>query len=351
MTGGPDIVTMILRDPPGTQSSSYFEEGTKSVETHSWNWNVKANAGFLFSKKKKLQTTKVVGAWAGLGSGVFQGIVSQNFAVGSNHDHTVTLEGAYKGNNTTTTTTVLNKRVSTSSTVAHIGATGDVFIGCATNMLFGEAREVMITRDTLGQYQIGVVDVVSAGKKFTTTFQYSQSYIISTLIPNLKEVRNSFLVTADTTVAMPSSKSEPIYVTPLSPDDPNFGLEGTYKVIYPDSITAELSHADTISIINAQIESWKSWLILNEQEKVEAIKKSEYNDTGKKNYSFDSGTTITEVIQNVKDTSITHGGDFGINYKAHILFAGKVGKKEWDLDFTIGIPWDFPGKSTGVGCH
>lgn len=351
VTGGPDIVTMILRDPPGTQSSSYFEEGAKSVETHSWNWNVKANVGFLFSKKTKLEMTEVLGDWTGVGAGGFWGMVTQDFAVGSNHDHTITGDVAYKGNNTTTTTTVLNKRVSTSSTVAHIGATGDVFIGCATNMLFGEAREVMVTRDTLGQYQIGVVDVVSAGEKFTTTFQYSQSYIISTLIPNLKEVRNSFLVTADTTVAMPSSKSEPIYVTPLSPDDPNFGTEGTYKVIYPDSITAELSQADTISIINSQIESWKSWLALNEQEKVEAIKKSESNDTGKKNYSFDSGTTITEVIQNVKDTSITHGVDFGINYKAHILFAGKKGKREWDIDFTVGIGVGASYTDTNIDGH
>jgi hypothetical protein len=172
---------------------------------------------------------------------------------------------------------------------------------------------------------------MTAGEKFTTTFHYSQSHIISTLIPNLKEVRSSFLITADTTVAMPLSKSEPVYVTPLSPDDPKFGTEGTYKVIYPDSVSEKLAHADTISIINAQIDSWLTWLARNEQEKVEAIEQSEYEDTGKKNYSFDSGTSITEVIQNVKDTSRTDGVDFGLTYKYSFLLTVKFKKKAWNM--------------------
>ena len=351
ITGGPDVVTMILRDPPGTHSSSYFEEGTKSVTTQSWNWKVGLNGGGSLSKKKRVELTKVKGRWYGARGGKFNGTITQQFSTGLDHDHSLVGEVAYKGNKTLTTTTVVNKRVSSSNTVAHIGAMGDVYIGCATNLLFGEAREVMVTRDTLGQYQIGVVDVMTAGEKFTTTFQYSQSHIISTLIPNLKEVRSSFLITADTTVAMPSSKSEPVYVTPLSPDDPKFGTEGTYKVIYPDSVSEKLAHADTISIINAQIDAWLTWLARNEQEKVEAIKQSQYEDTGKKNYSFDSGTSITEVIQNVKDTSRTDGVDYGLTYKYSCLITGKLKKKAWNIGINIGAGGSGSYADTNIDGH
>lgn len=357
VTGGPDAVTMILRDPPGSHSSSYFESGTKSVESQAWNWNAKLGLGLNFSKKKKLELTRVTGTFAGMGTGAFTGSITQSFSAGHDRDHTIGGEVQYKGNKTYTTTTVLNKRVSTSPTIGYIGAAGDVFIGCATNLLFGEAREVMITKDSLnGNYRIGVEDVITAGEKFTTTFQYSQAYILSSLIPNLRDLRNSFLITGDTTVTIPAHKTEPIYVTPLSSDDPNFGKEDTYKVIYPDSVSNELAQADTISIINAQIATWQRWLETNEKEKVHAIEQLSYDDTNKKNYSFDSGATITEVIQTVKDTSVTHGGDLGISYKFNILFTGKLRKRAWNIGLNInpavgtsGTGTDISGTTTATG--
>ncbi len=356
VTGGPDVVTMILRDPPGSHSSSYFEEGTKSVESQAVNWNVKLGAGLTFSKRRKMEYQVVGGTHEGVGIGIWSLTMSAKMGLGHDRDHTIGGEVQYKGNRTYTTTTVLNKRVTTSPTVGYIGAAGDVFIGCATNLLFGEAHEVMVKRDSLGQYYLGVEDVITAGEKFTTTFQYSQAYILSSLIPNLRDLRNSFLITGDTTATMPAHKTEPIYVTPLSSDDPNFGMEGTYKVIYPDSVSNELGKADTISIINAQIATWQRWLETNEQEKVYAIEQMAYDNTNKKNYSFDSGATITEVIQNVKDTSWTHGGDFGLNYKFNILFAGQLRNREWNIGFNInpaagvgGADTDVDGVTTATG--
>ncbi|MBQ9144190.1 MAG: hypothetical protein IJX60_04500, partial [Paludibacteraceae bacterium] len=297
VTGGPDVVTMILRDPPGSHSSSYFEEGTKSVESQAVNWNVKLGAGLIFSKKKRVECTMIAGAWSGMGAGVVKASGFQQFSLGHDRDHTIGGEVQYKGNRTYTTTTVLNKRVTTSPTIGYIGAAGDVFIGCATNLLFGEAHEVMVKRDSLGQYYLGVEDVITAGEKFTTTFQYSQAYILSSLIPNLRDLRNSLLETvADTSQVTIAPSTDPIYVTELTPDNPKFGQDSTYKVVYPpDSVSNELGKADTISIINAQIAAWQRWLETNEQEKVYAIEQMTYDDANKKNYSFDSGATITEV--------------------------------------------------------
>ena len=350
VTGGPDVVTMILRDPPGSHSSSYFEEGTKSVESQAVNWNVKLGAGLIFSKKKRVECTMIAGAWSGMGAGVVKASGFQQFSLGHDRDHTIGGEVQYKGNRTYTTTTVLNKRVTTSPTIGYIGAAGDVFIGCATNLLFGEAHEVMVKRDSLGQYYLGVEDVITAGEKFTTTFQYSQAYILSSLIPNLRDLRNSLLETvADTSQVTIAPSTDPIYVTELTPDNPKFGQDSTYKVVYPpDSVNNELGKADTISIINAQIAAWQRWLETNEQEKVYAIEQMTYDDANKKNYSFDSGATITEVIQNVKDTSWTHGGDFGINYKFNIAFTGKLKRRGFTGAFNFNIAPGVGGADTDV---
>ena len=365
VTGGPDMVTMILRDPPGSHSSSYFESGSKSVTSQSWNWSAKLGLGLTFSKKKRVTLTSFSGTFTGMGGGMINGRVTQQFSAGHDRDHTIGGEVQYKGNKTYTTTTVLNKRVSTSPTVGYIGAAGDIFIGCATNLLLGEAREVMITRDTLGEYHIGLEDVITAGEKFTTTFHYSQTYILSSLLPNLRELRNSFLITGDTTANIPAPKIDPIYVTPLTPDHPKFGKDSTYKVIYPENVSNELAQADTISVINAQIKAWEGWLRVNEQEKVLAIERLAYNDDNtsnegvevndsttanfvKKNYSFDSGTSITDIIQNVKDTSLTHGGDFGINYKFNILFTGKLRKQAWNIGLSLNPAVGTSGTGTEI---
>ncbi len=62
------------------------------------------------------------------------------------------------------------------------------------------------------------------------------------------------------------------------------------------------------------------------------------------------------MIQNVKDTSWTHGGDFGLNYKFNILFTGKLRKKEWNIGLNInpaagvgGADTDVDGVTTATG--
>ena len=370
VTGGPDVVTMILRDPPGSHSSSYFEQGTKSAYTQKWNWLGKVAAGANFKRGRRIvDYHAATGIWTGVGAGTWK-LTTQNRSIYSGHDqdHGVNIDIQFKGDHTTTTSTVLNKRVTTSSTVGYIGAMGDVFIGSATNLLFGEAREVMITRDENQEYHITLENVISTGERFTTTFHYSQAYILSSLIPNLKKLRNSFLITGDTSVVIPNKTNEPIYVTPLPQDHPMYGDSATYKVIYPDTINdsnSQFAHADTISVINAQIKAWYYWLNVNEQEKVLAIEQLAYNDENnnnqgvqvndsttanffKKNYSFDSGATITEVIQNSKDTAITMGGDFAFNYRFNFLWTGKLSKSEWNVGLNISLTLATGGTGTDI---
>lgn len=359
VTGGPDVVTMILRDPPGSNSSSFFDEGTKAVTTSTHNWKINPGGGVNIITERTRQTSLVNGFWEGMGAGAFEGLIHQS-SVGRNRDHNIALDILYNGSHTTTTTEIINKRISTSSTIGYIGAAGDIFIGNAVNLIFGEAKGVIITPDTANnKYKIVAEDIFTAGEQFATTFQYSQTYIVSSLIPNLTNLRNSLLITvSDTATINSTTNRNPIYITELTPDNPKFGADSTYKVIYPEDISNKLAHADSVSLLNSQINTWKHWLSVNEYEKVFAIENMAYNDKNntnedieindsttadfiKKNYSFDSGASITETIQNGKDKNLTNTLNFTLNYKYNKGFKtdirGKVLNCNLNLYLTLGL--------------
>ena len=340
VTGGPDVVTMILRDPPGSQSYSYFEKGTKSISQFTANPSIAFGGNFNFARRRKVKYEVKTGSWFGVGGGTYVQIMDQKYEGGTDKDHNigVNVSGNYTHNEITTM--VENKRVATSSTIGYIGSAGDVFIGSSTNLLFGEAREVVIERDSSSGYKVVVRDAIAVGEQFTTAYQYSQSYIESTMIPDLKKLRNSFLVTvADTAAIISTATDEPAYVTMLDATDPKFGQEGTYKVVYPDKDT--WGQTDTISVINGKITDWIEILKLNEQEKVEAINRSygqdieDFTAIEKKNYSFDSGTTITDVVQHSSDKTNSGGGNVSVPYKYNRSYGGKL--RNTALGITLAI--------------
>lgn len=320
VTGGPDVVTMILRDPPGSQSYSYFEKGTKSISQFTANPSLAFGGNLNFARRKAFEYKMVSGSWAGTAAGTWTQVLSEDIEKHADKDHNIGISVVGNYTHNEITTKIENKRVATSSGIGYIGSAGDVFIGSSTNLLFGEAREVVIEGDSVRGYKVVVRDAIAVGEKFTTAYQYSQSYIESSMIPDLKKLRNSFLVTvADTAAITFTATEEPVYVTMLDATDPKFGQEGTYKVVYPNKDT--WGQTDTISVINGKITDWIEILKLNEQEKVEAINMSYGLDitmpfiVEKKNYSFDSGTTITDVVQRSNDTTNSGGGNVSIPYK------------------------------------
>lgn len=320
VTGGPDVVTMILRDPPGSQSYSYFEKGTKSISQFTANPSIAFGGNLNFARRKVFTYKVETGIFTGVGGGTYYQTMDQEYQGGKDKDHNIGINVTGNYTHNEITTKIENKRVATSSTIGYIGSAGDVFIGSSTNLLFGECREVVIEGDSVRGYKVVVRDAIAVGEKFTTAYQYSQSYIESSMIPDLKKLRNSFLVTvADTAAITSTATEEPVYVTMLDATDPKFGQEGTYKVVYPNKDT--WGQTDTISVINGKITDWIEILKLNEQEKVEAINMSYGQDfedltaIEKKNYSFDSGTTITDVVQRSSDKTNSGGGNVSVPYK------------------------------------
>ena len=355
VTGGPDIVTMILRDPPGSQSYSYFDEGTSAVSTFYASPSLLVGGNLSFTKHKGVHYQIRNGTFAGIGGGSYIQVANRDYEASLDKEHSIgiNLSGNYQY--TRVETMVKNKRVSTSS-IGFIGSSGDVFIGCATNLLFGEAREVVIERGKDGEYSVGVRDALSMGERFTTTFQYTQSYIESTLIPNLKKVRNSLLHTvADTALVTENTTDDAIYVTELTLDAPDFGKDGTYKVVYPKGVNM----SDTIATINSNIDCWVNNLRLNEEEKVQAIRNSYGNYEGKYekfNYSFDSGITINDSKTVSNDTTNGGGANLDIPYRFNRKFVGQLNNQKYGTVVSIMIDAkvslsgsDMKGRSTTTG--
>ena len=316
MTAGTDKVDMILRDPPGTNSQSWWEKGATVTSTVSRSWHS--------SSATEITTVTSIGADGGiLVGGVGAGRIDRDLAetdltVGMN----VNLEASINGSETRTVSTT--KKISTSDGSDFVGAVGDVFIGSSTNYVFGKVRQVGFFLDESQEdFGIDMREAVSVGVKYGTIFQYTQNYVENTLIPNFEDNRNSLLNVVNSYDDIPVNNTDkPIYYTTLKPDDPRFGsnnsdknvwgdkavessnFEGpSYKVQLPSSFLESggaLSKGvfgDTVAWYNAQITKWEAILETNEKEKVQAF--NDPNKYSRGNYSFDAGTTIEEGAETV----------------------------------------------------
>ncbi|GHT64816.1 hypothetical protein AGMMS50239_23250 [Bacteroidia bacterium] len=119
MTSGPDQLTAILRDPPGSGSYAYFESGKTITSTS------KLSAGATLTEELNLTTSlgANVTTFVGLGAGVIT-------EVGTKADlaTNISSEQTYSYENECSITTTFNERFQTSSSTDFVGAPGDVFI-------------------------------------------------------------------------------------------------------------------------------------------------------------------------------------------------------------------------------
>ncbi len=330
VTNGPDMVDMILRDPPGSNSFAEWTSGTiKST----------SNAALAtFNNNTKLKTSTHLGTKIATVSGVGVAVLNQVEAK-QNWDLGLNTKVEFEGGGTWSTSTEVTKTISTSDSEDYVGADGDVFIGKATNVLFGKARNVDFHRNQAGNGAVlSDQDVIATGLSFGTLFSYSQKYIENELIPHLKDVRNSFL-----TVTTESDKNsrvndgtKPIYLTTVpktdiekhGSDNDDKGVWGSaatatlssngpsYRMVLPESAAPDEIFQDDVMYYNTQIETWEKYLELNEKEKVEANENRNDKDVVKsyKNFSFDSGTKVNNSVetQDSEGHKISIQGEVGI---------------------------------------
>ncbi|MBQ3634959.1 MAG: hypothetical protein II951_05010 [Bacteroidales bacterium] len=348
VTSGPDKVMMILRDPPGTNSQAYIQEGTTMKKTS------ETKSGFTTENEVTTEThfgvnlDHMVGLLTPTGqfTGVSQRVESEKtLEVGANYNLEKTSSTEVSEEITTT------KKVSTSDGSDFVGAVGDVFIGTATNYVFGAVRQVGLYYDeSKKDIVMDQRDAISMGTRFGTEFNYTANYIENVLIPNFETIRNSILERVDSYDAIKANNTDkPKYYTTLSKDDERYGsnngdtdvwgdeaakpgaTEGpSYKMVLPADFETNkakyknMAFTDTISWYNMQINNWIDQLAANEKAKVKAIESREKYLV--KNYSFDAGAAIesstSTTVDTTYNTEIEHKVVMVVGWSSDIDIAG-----------------------------
>ena len=333
ITAGPDLLDMVLRDPPGTKSKTEWTSGTVTSVSHS--------TGSVWNSENSVETKTKLGAEVqtatGIGVAIIEDLKSKvDLTVGAK----VTVEG--EDASTWSRSITATRTISTSDEAEYVGAQGDVFIGSSTNIIFGMARNVGLTRvpGTISDVELSLNDIMTTGLSFGTEFAYTQNYIENVLIPNLEKLRNGMLKTVGSMPDYENTGKNPVYVTVCTPDNPAFGSSNNDKDVWGKSATAgpstsgpsyrmvvpkgsDETYTDSVEWCNTQIRNWKKHLANNEMEKVRAaeLAKAKSDSVTVTNLSFDSGTSLTLT----KETEDKYGHTYENTVSAAAIIGGATG--------------------------
>lgn len=303
VTKAPPVVDFVLRDPPGSNSYSYLtKESSFSTSTE-------------FSAGGFLNIGNSVGLGVGMNTLVGGGIVGVGEVaegkilgtLGFNVNFNLEAGGEFNYE------TSFNETIQTNGDPIQVGRS-DVFVAKSQNMMTGTGVHIRpVPIELCGGNCFGDVMTDDNGKQYKMTrvlqsylnpvgsptfFIFSQNHIENVLIPDLKEIRNSFL-----------TKENSRYTSKISVDHPNFGTNNDDPVwgssasstnaiktelkdfngsSYVYSPSGDINKAiDSVRAMNQQIRLWKEALANNEIQKWLAKK---YR--GAENVSLSSGVSL-----------------------------------------------------------
>ena len=349
VTSGPDVVEMILRDPPGTGSSAEWTSGTVTSKSTSY-------GGVWSSEEEGAVTGKFGFDITSLTGGIGIGKIDE---IKNTYDATLGLNVSTQGESASTwsRSVTTTRTISTSSAPEYVGANGDVFIGSATNLIYGLARDINFRRQgTSDKATLELKDVVTTGLNFKTMFNYTANYVENVLLPNLRSMRNSLLQTVASTQGFSNTTGHTVYLTTLAADDPRFGSSNNDKKVWGSKATKYVSsdgpsytmvvpddnhcYSDSVEWCNNQIRIWENTLAANEKEKVLAYENREkYID---QNFSFDSGSSINMSTQ----VEESHGSTLDWSLTAIVTL-----DRRWVMTYnTLGVE-TYIATHTGGGTH
>lgn len=350
VTSGPDVVEMILRDPPGTGSSAEWTSGTVTSKSTSYGGVWSTENEVIATGKFGFDITTLTG---GIGIGKIDEI-KNTYDASAGFNVTTQGESASTWSRSVTTT----RTISTSSASEYVGANGDVFIGSATNLIYGLARDVNFRRQgTSDKAALELKDVVTTGLNFKTMFNYTENYVENVLLPNLRAMRNSLLQTVASTQGFSNTTGHTVYLTTLAADDPRFGSSNHDKKAWGSKATKHVSisgpsytmiapsnnnqcYSDSVEWCNSQIQIWENTLAANEKEKVLAYENREKHID--QNFSFDSGSSVNMSTQ----VEESHGSTTDWTLTANVIL-----DKTWIAAFNeLGVETHISTR-TGGGTH
>ena len=322
VTAGPDIVDMVLRDPPGTASSATWVSGTttSTIRTEGTTWSGQTYVG----------VTKEMGIAVTIATGVVGFMTESRSEVKHDLEAGITTITQGESGNSCTRSVTIENAYSTSANPEYVGANGDVFIGSSTNLIYGEAKEVGLCRSSADSpVTLRLQKMMTTGLTFGTEFVHSANHIQNVLLPKLYELRDSLLLTVDNMNTFVNNSEHTVYVTELTPDDPRYGTDNddwdawgdaaaigpsssgpSYRMVRGTAVSDDDMENDMVMFYNNSIKNWEMHLAENEKQKVDVY---QYRDEFlKKNVSFDAGSTVTmtqtsEVTNSVYKDKTTMG--------------------------------------------
>ena len=358
ITNGPKVVQMILRDPPGSESYSYLEEGTS------------------FSVKKSLSTTSELTESLGLslymGSEHTIGLANEvEMDIDNDLSINMTMSQTWHSDKSLTKEYTVTETYKTSDSPEKTGAASDLFMGKSENHLvslsdkltilptsYADSTGIPTTGKEADAHKIGLQSsIVAAPAANSTHFVYTGDHIENTLIPNLIALRNSLFQKIDNGYESNLPMSHPQYGS--NNDDPDWGDQATtddpintnpdkdydgpsYTYIPQDSTEDDNGervpeYHDKVRKYNQQIRLWREALERNEMEK--------YHAKQKKNISFDAGPTYEYSTE----TSITqsHTQSFESTFNPEITKVDGIRVAGKGLQVTRGLSFSLTqGKTT-----
>ena len=307
VTTGPNEIDMILRDPYGSGSYAYLEQGTSLSKTTSYS-TTNEEGGSLAAT---VQFGATVKTFAGVGAGVITETEYDNEAtIGLSHSET------WNDNNSSTTTTSSTKRWQTSDDPSFVGSNGDIFIGKATNIVYGKSIFIKFipddpacacTDNTVGSYRIGQDVGLRINPEFSTSFMYTQDHVENNLIPNLTFLRNAYLKKASNYTSVFPSNDDRYGQKNTTGQASDAGYSGgdSYNFTIPNSWPTGVEYVDTVAYYNSQIKNWLDILARNEKEKLDA--------TLTENLSFDAGVNFESSTTYETTTTTESSFEFTIS--------------------------------------
>ncbi|OYU97296.1 MAG: hypothetical protein CFE21_03105 [Bacteroidetes bacterium B1(2017)] len=358
-TTGPKTVDLILRDPPGSASSTTWSKGVSFTTAESWNVANAYGAGVSTTSKFGKSVSIVTGL--GVASiNTFESVL--DITAEASFSKSISKEGSI------VTTISTTKSLSTGSDPGSVGANADVYFGTAQNIIFGIANQIlMIDTASCRIIEQGGSGMYCSGNDFNgfkianmksffvapggikTTFAYTQDEILNIIIPDLEGLRNQFLTNnilnargVKKYVSVFSDANDPLYSRKFGSnnDDPIWGSLRSSNTVYTreakDTIGASyifhgntMYEVDSIRFYNNQITLWKKAIARNEAEKYKAI-----NNTGTSPVFGGSNISVGKVAYS-EEFSTSRDEEYTENV-------------EWQFDETFGLSHGFEWNKFGL---
>ncbi len=174
----PEMPLLILHDPPGDASYSYFSEGnTTEVGMRVFG---QAAGSLTINKEVKLGTRFETGP----------DFYSVKFEKWGTIGGSLSMGASVSGDAEWIVSTTSTEEFSTSNNQDIIGGDGDVYVGAAMNLIYAQA-DILSYNPSTCSLDLDI-DLVMGNDGFATTFMYTEDHIRNILIPQLAGLRNFY---------------------------------------------------------------------------------------------------------------------------------------------------------------